>query len=757
MGWLTQYFLNPSYVLPGAALVSLPIIIHLLSRMRYKKVRFAAMEFLLQSDELNRRRLSIEQLLLLLLRVLAVLLIVLLLARLVLDPSQLMMLAGAKTHHVVIIDDTLSMRQQVDEETVFEHSISTLERMLKQGDTFGSQATILLMSQPDRALVTNRALNRSLIDELTPQLRNLNCTWKAGSPVPALQTAYNTLSSDGGVAPQVHVLTDLRASDWLGQPEISDALDQLDTIHARVSIIQVTKQSEPNVAVTSVTSNRYATAINTAWRMEAKFANHHSEKVTGLRASVYVDGIALPGNILIPDIEPNAEIPVTHDITFDTPGQHEVEVRLDSDVLVEDNSRFVVVDVADKRSILIIDEEGSQTDAGFVELALATDQVAAQIRTPDVLQNQSLDDYDMVYLLNVSKLPADAVVLLHDYVTSGGGIAWFPDDGADPTFYNTTLRSAETPLFPVSLGTIQSIPETTSDEEPQFQRPVFSEHPVFGAFFELPFADNILVKQWFGTEGQTAAEDSPDEGDPLKVAILARLTNGDPIVYEHQVGDGRVMTFLTTAGRRWTTWPAVPPAYVMTHMLMHQYLQKPTTVVESRVIGPPLRFEWPVTDYTETVEVFLPASDENADNSFRRLQAAPVDNRTKEEDSDEETGDDTSSPEETSLEVTISEADRPGVYRVRRFTQDGEAQEKWLALSVPETESNLFVAEAGDVEQLTEGDHVQVVSAEAASELSTSDQGRELRWVLIALLIIILLCEQLLALRLSFHPEVKQS
>ena len=749
MGWLTQYFLNPSYVLPGAALVSLPIIIHLLSRMRYRKVRFAAMEFLLQSDELNRRRLIIEQLLLLLLRVLAVLLIVLLLARLTLDPSRMMMLAGARTHHVVIIDDTLSMRQKVDEQSVFDKAISTLERMLSEGDTFGSQATILLMSQPDRPLVTDRALNSSLIQELNPQLRNLNCTWKSGSPLASLQAAYNILSTDGGVAPQVHVLTDLRAQDWTGQPELSDALDQLDTIHAHVNVIQVTEETKANVAVTAVTSSKYATAVNTAWRMEVTFANHNAQQVSGLRASVYVDGAALPGNILVPDIEANSEIQVTHDVTFDTPGQHEVEIRLDQDILPEDNSRYVVVDVAEKRTILIVDEEASQEDATYVETALAADQVVADIRTPEVLQNQTLDSYDMVYLLNVSRLPADAVLLLHDYVASGGGIAWFPDDGADPAFYSTTLRSDETPLFPVALGTVQSIPAITGDEKPQFQRPVFRNHPIFEAFFDVPFADNILISQWFGIEGEVPTADA--DNNPLDVTVLAQLTNDAPIVFEHRVGDGHVITFLTTAGGRWNTWPKVPPAFVLTHLLMHRYLQKPTSLVETRTIGTPLRFEWPVTEFTETVEVFLPASDEDGDNSFRRLQATPVESEAEGDD------DDSSRSEQTSLGITIAEADRPGVYRVRRFTQEGEAAEKWLALSVPTTESNLALAAAADVEQQTESDHVHVVSAEAASELSTSDQGRELRWILIALLILVLICEQLLALRLSFHPEVKQS
>ncbi|MGB0742799.1 MAG: BatA domain-containing protein, partial [Planctomycetaceae bacterium] len=89
MSALSQFFLNPAFVLPGAALILLPILIHILSRLRYRQIRFAAMEFLLESEELNRRRLILEQLLQLLLRILIVLLIVLLISRLILDPGRL--------------------------------------------------------------------------------------------------------------------------------------------------------------------------------------------------------------------------------------------------------------------------------------------------------------------------------------------------------------------------------------------------------------------------------------------------------------------------------------------------------------------------------------------------------------------------------------------------------------------------------------------------------------------------------------------
>src|SRR5437763_7310170 len=53
----------------GAAAVSVPIIIHLLSRRRYRIVTWAAMRFLLLAQKQTTRRLRLEQLILLLVRI----------------------------------------------------------------------------------------------------------------------------------------------------------------------------------------------------------------------------------------------------------------------------------------------------------------------------------------------------------------------------------------------------------------------------------------------------------------------------------------------------------------------------------------------------------------------------------------------------------------------------------------------------------------------------------------------------------------
>lgn len=749
MSWLSQYFLNPSFVLPGVALAAIPIIIHLLSRLRYKKVRFAAMEFLLQSEELNRRRLIIEQMLLLFLRVLAVILIMLLLARLALDPSSLLLIQGGTTHHVLILDDSLSMRATNGDKSLFQQAIDTLQTMTSQGGSqSGSQrVTVITMTQPDRPLVTDRALNGALMQDLTPRLNNLKCSYRTASPVAALEAAENVLSSDGGISPQVHIITDLRKSDWENQPDVSAAIKSLDEINCSVNILQVGEDSIDNIMISRMSADTLAVAVGIPWRLNLSFENNSSKQASGLRASVFVDGNALPVKVLIPDIDAGQTADIAHDITFESAGLHEVKLQLEQDSLIADNSRYIAVAVTNSRRVLIVDDEARQEDSRFVSLAISDPDltgVDAEVRDPDVLTAARLDEYDCIYLLNVRELPADAVETLTSYVATGGGICWFPDGQANTSFYNS-LQTAQPPLFPVRLTTVHSEDANRDSDEAQFEVPTFEQHPIFFAYNdpESRLADTLQFKNWFLiAESQTA-----DEFSEAETKIICRMSGGDPVAFEHRIGDGKVLTFLTTAGKRWSNWPiSDAPGYVVMHMLITQYLQKPTKLVDIQEIAEPLRFSWPVSQFTEVLNVFLPESDEESstDDTFLRLQASPV-----------KQGDDDDSDEEEQIAVSLPQANRPGVYRLKHFRLDGESEEQWLAMNVPTTESDLTVSSTTTIQQQMESDNLTVVSAGVSDELSGSDAGREMRWFLLGLLISVLVCEQLLSLRMSFHPEVK--
>src|SRR5215212_1596383 len=108
---LAAWFINPWFAVAGAALASIPIIIHFLNRRRFKVVKWAAMEYLLNAMRKNRRRIKFEQWLLLAMRCLLIFFMGLALARpLGCDNSTIAALGGQRTAlHVFVIDNSYSM------------------------------------------------------------------------------------------------------------------------------------------------------------------------------------------------------------------------------------------------------------------------------------------------------------------------------------------------------------------------------------------------------------------------------------------------------------------------------------------------------------------------------------------------------------------------------------------------------------------------------------------------------------------------
>src|SRR4051812_44614347 len=102
-------FLHPSLFWWGLPLLAVPIIIHLINMMRHRRVKWAAMEFLLASQKRHRTWIILKQLLLLLLRILAVAAIVLMVSQPLLRNNLGAMLGGTRTHHIVLLDDSFSM------------------------------------------------------------------------------------------------------------------------------------------------------------------------------------------------------------------------------------------------------------------------------------------------------------------------------------------------------------------------------------------------------------------------------------------------------------------------------------------------------------------------------------------------------------------------------------------------------------------------------------------------------------------------
>src|SRR6516225_914046 len=198
-----DFFMHPWFMAAGGALIASPILIHLINRMRFKRIRWAAMEFLLKSQKRNRRRLIIEQLILLALRCFLVILAGLLVARFV----------GAafkgKTDavsHLIIIDDTLSMTDQTKDKTTgkdttaFDTAKAVAKDIVKRNVPVSAPQRIkvirLSQCEPLTFMIDDK-LNQVTSDELNTKLDDKDakqgCTLLHVSPLVALRTAAKLL------------------------------------------------------------------------------------------------------------------------------------------------------------------------------------------------------------------------------------------------------------------------------------------------------------------------------------------------------------------------------------------------------------------------------------------------------------------------------------------------------------------------------------------------------------------------------------
>lgn len=145
-------FMTPALFVGGAAAMAAPILIHLLARRRFRIIRWAAMEFLLDAERQNRRRVRMEEWILLALRCLAVLLIGTALARPFLRPAGLALFGGSKrSERVFLVDDSFSMAYEGESGTPFEQAKRAVERLIGSIRQEAPDDTVTLVRTSDPA------------------------------------------------------------------------------------------------------------------------------------------------------------------------------------------------------------------------------------------------------------------------------------------------------------------------------------------------------------------------------------------------------------------------------------------------------------------------------------------------------------------------------------------------------------------------------------------------------------------------------
>ena len=479
---LAFLFTSPvAALLAAAGAASVPVIIHLLNRNRYRVVNWAAMRFLLAAQRKTSRRMRLEQIVLLVVRALLVLLLVAAMTavmpwaedlwnRLLPGHTVFANVGGRRTHKILVVDGSFSMGRKRGDGTCFDRAKEMALQIVQEG-TGGDGFSVVLMSAPPRSVVAEPSDDgRKVADEV----QNLRLPHGNGDLAMTLSTVEAMLrrSPSKFEEHEVYFLTDLQKSTWTSRQAVNP-LPLLQKIQGQARCIFLDaspgteggKDDFDNLAVTGLTLGTPLATTGAETLLQATVQNYgtknhdnvHIELLVG-RARVTSADPAFALRVVAEKAEslaPGQSKTFTFRHKFGTAGQHVVQVRIGADELELDNTRSAVITVKDTVPVMLVNGKPSadpfERATEFLEHALnpflkglVPHDVPARPKTLSVSQFADagvgdLTPYDCVFFGDVPRLSAAEVKRLETHIRRGGGAVFVLGPHVDRDDYNRLL------------------------------------------------------------------------------------------------------------------------------------------------------------------------------------------------------------------------------------------------------------------------------------------------------------------------------
>ena len=684
-----------------APFLALPLLIHLLNRLRYRRVRWAAMAFLLQTERRAVRRARLRQLLLMLLRTLLLAAALGALAQPVLRGG-LAGLLGRRSNAVVLLDASASMSAAHLSGNMFSTGRAEVVKVLKSLPR-GSHVLARPVAGPSVLSAKSLLSDPRAVAAL---MQSAEATEGAADLPRAIVDAADVLDEAGGGG-VIWLVTDGQAADW--RPSESQTWDGVRAAlrragRPRLVVSYVGSAPEANHAVADVTFDPELPVPGEALRVRATVARH-GEGEGVARLTLFIEdrrvdtrSLRLAGGdraealFNLPPLEAHPQVG---------------RLELGRDAVPADNVFWFVIRPAERVPVLVADGAPSSRPfegaSDFVRTALGRPDPTSNAPSLFVSEQTSfplseeldLSGYAAVILAEPPTLSPAEADRLQEYVEEGGLVALFPDTRAGPGFWERMAFAGVTASEPLEAE--EDSPITIAWNAP--------DHPVTSPLLNEGL-ERIEVFRMARLEPLSQPKPIP----------LLTTTADAPFMLQSHRGKGRVVVFAVSARDEDSNFPLTPP-FVLT-------LQRALRMHVAESIAAPA---YPAFTH---LRLDLPPGADRVVTPDGRTMPAPASQR----EPFEETG-------------------RAGVYRAAR-AQDGEPTPV-AAINVPFAESTLDRIEPQRIRALLQDmpltlyelgeDGARLDAAEASA-------GSDAAFPLAVIALLFLLGEVLLGSHLSSAP-----
>ena len=523
MGFVTPLLLG------GAALVALPIVLHLVMRREAQQLQFPALRFVQQRRSLNQHRLRLRHLLLLALRCGIIALLAFALARPTLRGSSAPGKQDAPVATALVFDNSLRMQYEHENRSRLEQAKDLAAWLLEQ---LPADSPVTIVDRGGRQRGQD-------MDRTAAELRveRLDASATVRPMEDALRDATRWLEDKPDYRGEIYVFTDMSSEAWPADTvaEFGKRIDELRGTN--VYLIDVGVREPRNMRLGPLRLSSERLAPGGLLRLETELSTAGESNAVGEAVvELYVgDGAAAPDKRGQQSVALSRErpAPVEFSLSGLELGTHQGFVRVAaSDALPTDDVRYFTVDVRPPSKILLLGETAE--DALFLREALAPTAAVGLVQPKfacDVAQYGRIDeialaDFAAVGLVDPPPLPDATWKALADFADQGGGVGIYLGRRARREEMN---RPAPQELLPAKLR--------WQSREATYLRPVAVEHPALGELRELgdavPWSEFPVFKYWELEAGSQSAH------------VVASFANGKPALVERQLGAGRVLMLTT--------------------------------------------------------------------------------------------------------------------------------------------------------------------------------------------------------------------
>jgi hypothetical protein len=589
-------FLAP-YMLWGALAAGIPVVLHFFFRSRYRKVPWAAMQFLLTSIEQTSRRVKFQELLLLLARVALLALIALALAR----PTST---AGPGStaeavDAVLVLDNSYSMDAREGPVTRFERAKEAARTIL---DHLPPHSTAQVVASSDRASLLGPREPADL-DQARRLIDEMKLSHLATDFLPGLNEAAAALQRGQSSNKELYLFSDMQKLGWDQQ---ADAVNRkLQELHntAGLYLVRCGTRTPRNVGVLGIVPQSGIPHTGERAGFAVLVRNSGAEKVRNLRVSLTVDGqVSQRETQPVEELAPGETRAVTLTARLDKAGLRVLTAAVKNDDLEADNRYDQVIHVRDQVRILVVDgapneQEPERAGSFYLMHALlpvpdsarSTYHVQPHLVTARQAVLSLLADRELCILVNSAVQPDERngqealspefLDALAGFVRRGHGLMIFAGDRVTADPYNRLLYQQEKllPLKPTGLG----------------HGPVHLDRNSAGSTFFSLFRTDDYYKGLNAVEVRSRlVGEEPAKGDEAAQVVL-RYADGRPAIATRRVESGEVMLVTTSADVAWSDWPIAKGMYVPLVDLALNHLLHAGTQSHNQTAGQPLHYHPP--------------------------------------------------------------------------------------------------------------------------------------------------------------------